>query len=78
MPLFDIFSGWYVKMRLNDHNPPHFHAVKGDTEVKVDFLSGELKIVRGKLSPADQRKLLIFAKENEHELNDFWNQIHNL
>jgi hypothetical protein len=47
MPVVSRFYGIVVRMYYNEHNPPHFHAVYGDSEALVtiesaDFLAGDL------------------------------------
>ena len=48
MPEISRFYGIIIRMFLDDHNPPHFHAAYGDDEVLVDINS--LSVFAGKLS----------------------------
>ena len=40
------FYGISIRMFYDDHGPPHFHAVYGEYEAKVDIRSGT---IRGRL-----------------------------
>ncbi len=76
MPIFELFYGWAITIYLNDHNPAHFHAKKAETSVRVFLEDGSLEVERGKLSPADRRKLQEYAKRNKTRIEEFWNELH--
>lgn len=37
MPLISQFFGIAIYMYYEDHNPPHFHAVYGDSKALIDI-----------------------------------------
>ena len=41
MPMIARFYGIVIRMYVNDHLPPHFHAVYGDFEARFQIGSGE-------------------------------------
>ena len=47
MPTISYFYGIAIRMYLNDHVPPHFHAFYGEFSATVLISSGE--ILEGKL-----------------------------
>jgi hypothetical protein len=42
-----------IRMFFNDHAPPHFHAVYGDSKAQVAI--GDGRILRGSLPPKQRR-----------------------
>ena len=62
MPEISKFYGIIIYMYIDDHNPPHFHAVYGDSRCLVDIQNG--CVIRGSL-PARQLKLVLA-----------WNELH--
>ena len=42
MPRISQFYGIAIYMYYKDHAPPHFHAIYGDYEAKVDIETGEI------------------------------------
>ena len=42
MPEISRFYGIIIRMRYNDHPPPHFHARYGEQEVTVEIMSGRI------------------------------------
>jgi len=49
MPEISRFFGIVIKMFVDDHNPPHFHAFYGEYEALTDISS--LAIFAGRLPP---------------------------
>jgi hypothetical protein len=41
VPTVSLFYGIAIRMYLEDHNPPHFHAVYGEHEAQVSIATGE-------------------------------------
>ena len=41
MPRISVFYGIVIRMYVNDHLPPHFHAVHGAFEARFEIVSGE-------------------------------------
>lgn len=66
MPEISRFFGIIIKMFIDDHNPPHFHAEYGDYKAIIEIKTAELK--EGYL-PTRQLKLVeAWAILNEKEL----------
>ncbi len=53
MPEISRFFGIVIKMFIDDHNPPHFHAFYAEYEALVDIKS--LSVFAGKLPPPSGR-----------------------
>jgi TRAP-type mannitol/chloroaromatic compound transport system permease large subunit len=49
MPTISWFFGISIRMYLNDHPPPHFHAYYESSVAKVDIRTGEILV--GRLPP---------------------------
>jgi hypothetical protein len=47
MPTIAYFYGISIRKYLEDHNPPHFHAIYAGSEAYVSIATGE--IIQGKL-----------------------------
>ncbi len=47
MPEICGFLGIIIRIYFDDHPPPHFHAVYGDDEAKIEIMTG--KVISGKL-----------------------------
>jgi len=47
VPTIAYFYGIHIRMFVNDHQPPHFHAIYGEFEANIDIATG--KIIKGKL-----------------------------
>ncbi len=70
MPTVSSFNGVTVIIRVNDHQPPHFHAYAGDDEAMIRITP----VVRlhGSLPPARRRDVLAWAKRHQAELVANW------
>jgi Domain of unknown function (DUF4160) len=70
MPEICRFYGIIIRIYYDDHPPPHFHAVCGDDEAKIDIGTG--KVISGNLP----KRALILISEwrllHEAELNVCW------
>ena len=70
MPTISRFYGILIRMRYNDHAPPHFHAVYGEFELRVSIwpatiLSGD--------APARVRSMVLeWTALHQTELLDAW------
>ena len=49
MPEISRFLGIVIKMFVNDHNPPHFHAFYGEHEALIEIKG--LSVFAGRLPP---------------------------
>ena len=70
MPTIAIVDGVKIQMFFDDHAPPHFHAVIGGQEVLIAIAT--LEVVRGGLPPANQRRILAWARRHQAELALNW------
>ena len=71
-------DGFRVVIYTDDHEPPHVHVLKGETEVKIDLGSAMILptviLLRGKRN--DARKALQIVTECQTELLEAWRTIH--
>ncbi|MBS9720984.1 DUF4160 domain-containing protein [Tianweitania sp. BSSL-BM11] len=70
MPTISIFYGIVIQMFLNDHAPPHFHAVYGEHE--AFFAIESLSVIRGALPRRALVLVLEWAQEHRAELLEDW------
>ncbi len=75
MPEISRFLGIVIKMFINDHNPPHFHAFYGEHEALVEINS--LLIFAGKLPPRVVGLVLEWATIHQQELQYDWDRVQN-
>ena len=57
-------------MYLNDHGPPHFHALYGEDEALVGI--DALSILAGRLPPRARGLVIEWASIHEAELHTAW------
>ena len=72
MPEISRFFGIVIKMFVDDHNPPHFHAFYAEHETLVDIQS--LAIFAGRLPPRAMGLMIEWATIHQEELMDDWNR----
>jgi len=74
MPVVAIVAGVMIRLYYADHEadhePAHFHAVAGDSEMLVRI--SDLVILAGELSPASRKAVLEWAAEHRDELALAW------
>jgi hypothetical protein len=63
------FYGIVIRMLVNDHSPPHFHAVYGEYEVSVTITDG---VATGHFPPRARRMVLEWRSQHERELMANW------
>jgi len=71
LPAIAYFYGITIRMYVNDHNPPHFHAQYGSDEAYVDLRTGE--VFKGRLPRNAARLVRRWALARQAELRDNWN-----
>ena len=72
MPTLSRFHGILIRMRYNDHAPPHFHAVYGEHELRVRIRP--VTIVEGS-APARVRSMVLeWTALHQRELMDDWDR----
>ena len=70
MPRISEFYGIAIYMYYKDHAPPHFHAIYGEHEAKVDIESGE--ITEGSLPRRAQSLVKDWTSAHTEELREDW------
>ena len=70
MPEISRFFGIVIKMFVDDHNPPHFHAFYAEYEALIDINS--LAVFAGRLPPRAVGLVMEWATLHRDELLDDW------
>ena len=70
MPEISRFFGIVVRMYLNDHGPPHFHARYGSFRGRIRITPVEA--LDGDLPPRPLAMVLEWARLHEAELMECW------
>jgi hypothetical protein len=70
MPTISYFYGIAIRMYLEDHNPPHFHANYGGNEAYVSIATGE--ILEGRLPRNAARLVKEWTLARQSLLMDNW------
>jgi hypothetical protein len=80
--------GFVLEMYPEDHDPPHFHVIKDDWNIRVKFnlsvISGEIvwdaKYPEGlrecPLKSGEARTTLELITKNRKAINDQWKKLH--
>ena len=71
MPEISRFMGISIAMYFKDHNPPHFHAIYNEYDIKIEIEN--LTILEGKLPPRILGIVMEWAELHKKELMDDWN-----
>jgi hypothetical protein len=69
MPEISRFLGIVVRMYINEHNPPHFHAIYGEYEITLDIMTG---VVSGKFPRRALKLVLDWYLLHKDELVENW------
>jgi hypothetical protein len=70
MPEIARFFGIVVRMYVDDHHPPHFHARHAGLEVAIAI--EDLAVLRGRLSPRALALVVEWAAIHRSELEADW------
>ena len=70
MPRLSEFYGIVVYMYWKDHQPPHFHAIYGESEALVRIADGQF--VAGSLPRTAARLVREWAEQHRTELVANW------
>ncbi|OGW64856.1 MAG: transcriptional regulator [Nitrospirae bacterium RIFCSPLOWO2_02_FULL_62_14] len=70
MPEISRFFGIVIRMYVNDHYPPHFHAAYGEFEALINIET--LKIYQGDLPQRARGLVLEWAALHRGELQQDW------
>lgn len=73
MPEISRFFGIVIQMHFRDHVPPHFHAVYGSMEAKIQI--APLGLLHGDLSPRVLAFVVEWARMHQEELLDNWHRL---
>ena len=71
MPTISLFYGIAIRMYLNDHLPPHFHAFYGEYEAKFLIETGDL--IDGWLPKTAEKLVREWTDVKREALKDDWN-----
>lgn len=66
----------FFVIRLNDHNPPHFHVLSKDRNIDASFRISDGSKWRGKISQKDGYRVRYFYETNRDNLIKYWNHYH--
>jgi len=75
MPELCRFYGIVIRMYFGDHNPPHFHATYGSSEVVIGIST--LAAIEGRLPPRAMGLLVEWAAGHQQDLLDAWARARN-
>lgn len=70
MPTICMFRGIKVYINWNDHQPPHFHASYGGSQVIVTIK--DIEVIEGKMPNKQLKMLLGWAAFHQEELMENW------
>ena len=70
MPRISEFYGIAIYIYYSDHNPPHFHAIYGDSEALIDINTGA--IIKGSISRRAARLVAEWCELRRAELIADW------
>lgn len=70
MPTISMFRGIKIFMNWREHQPPHFHAKYGDSEVIVSIR--EIEVIEGGIPSKQLKMLLGWAAFHQEELMENW------
>ena len=70
MPEISRFFGIIIRIYFDDHPPPHFHALYGDHEAKIDIGTGN--VISGDLPRRALSLVSKWRKLHQTELETCW------
>ena len=70
MPEISRFFGIVIAIYYNDHEPAHFHARYGESEARIDIMTGAT--LSGALPPCAMRLVLEWTALHRRELLADW------
>lgn len=73
MPELSRFLGIVIAMYLNDHNPPHFHAIYNNFRASIAI--SNLSVLEGSLPPRVLGLVIEWAGLHQNELRIDWEML---
>ncbi|MBF0341015.1 MAG: DUF4160 domain-containing protein [Magnetococcales bacterium] len=70
MPTISSFYGILIRMYLDEHAPPHFHAIYGGHSASIDIQA--LQVIKGDLPRRAQELVLDWAELHQEALLHNW------
>lgn len=70
MPIISQFFGIIIQMFWREHAPPHFHALYGEHEARIDIRT--LEVICGSLPKRALNLTIEWAIEHRDELMKDW------
>ena len=70
------FYGIVIKMYYNDHNPPHFYAEYGSSQMVIDITT--LAVIGGRITPRATGLVMEWAAQHQEDLQCAWQQARNM
>jgi hypothetical protein len=70
MPSISRFFGIVIYMYYDDHVPPHFHAIYGESRIQIDIET--LEILEGELPRRALSLVIEWAVMHRNELRQNW------
>lgn len=75
MPIICRFRGIKITINWDEHNPPHFHAKYGGSEITVDI--NDLEVMDGEMPNKQTKMILGWAALHQEELLENWELARN-
>jgi hypothetical protein len=75
MPEISRFFGIIIRMFLDDHPPPHFHAIYSEYEALIGIKP--IRVLQGKLPKRAISMIIEWTALHQDELMLNWNKLHN-
>lgn len=70
MPQFTLlWNKWPAYIYSGDHNPPHFHVHRHETDITVEIATVKIK---GNVSGKERREVMDWVKRNQDALLKNW------
>ncbi len=70
MPQISRFFGIIISMYFGDHNPPHFHAKYGNSEVLISL--DDFSVIEGNIPQRALSMVIEWAALHKRELETNW------
>lgn len=77
MPTVIRKDGFEIRIRTNDHEPAHVHAIKADGQAKIQILDDVFPVEVHDMKNKDVRKACELVFENQEKLLREWKRIIN-